>query len=260
MQQKNAAPRRFRHSLAPPPSIVPWKLVLRDDAGEGPPGDYQDETKIRIVLVDSQSVYRVGVENIFALEDDIEVIAHADTLVDLYDAIERVPSDIILLEGNLIAGVVDAISELVHRAPKLRIVIQSAQNDRINKIELYRRGVQGIISRSISPGLLVKCVRKISAGEIWIDNQSVNALIRAYSSRTYAPSSPQNQSPLSPMEVGIITCIARGMRNEEIAFHLGTSEQVVKNYLRKIYFKLGVFDRLELALSCHQHQLAKIDP
>ena len=253
MQQKSEAPRRFRHSVTSPQSILPLKLLARDDAGGETPIDYESDAKIRIVLADSQAIYRVGVENIFALENDIQVIAQADTLLGLHDTIQSVPADIVVLEGNLIAGVVDTISELVQRAPKLRIVVQSAQNDRLNTVELYRRGVQGIIPRSISPGLLVKCVRKIIAGETWIDNQSVNAIIRACSSQTYAPSSLQHQPPLSPMELRLITCIARGMHNQEIAFHLGTSEQVVKNYLRKIYFKLGVLDRMELTLSFQQH-------
>ena len=161
----------------------------------------------------------------------------------------------------MIAGNVDTISELFHRTPQLKIIVQSVRNDGINTIELYRRGVQGIIPRSVSPGLLVKCVRKVAAGEIWIDNQSVNSIIEAYSSQTYVLNSPHDPLHLSPMELWIITCITRGMHNQEIAFQLGTSERVVKNYLRKIYFKLGVLDRLELAaLSCQQHQLGKIDP
>jgi DNA-binding NarL/FixJ family response regulator len=181
------------------------------------------------------------------------VIAQANTLVGLHDAIQHLPTDIILLESKLIAGTVDAISELFQFAPKLRIIVQPVRNERINTIELYRGGVQGIIPRSISPGLLVKCVRKIMAGETWIDNQSINSMIEAYSSQTHALSSPQHQPLFSPMELGMITCIARGMHNQEIAIHLGFSEQVVKNYLRKIDFKLGVLDRKDLTLCREQH-------
>jgi two-component system, NarL family, nitrate/nitrite response regulator NarL len=65
---------------------------------------------------------------------------------------------------------------------------------------------------------------------------------------------------LSPKELTIIGCITRGMRNKEIASQVGTTEQVVKNYLRKIYDKLGVSDRLELALYCLHHQILKPDP
>jgi two-component system, NarL family, nitrate/nitrite response regulator NarL len=221
------------------------------------PDEGADNAAIRIVLADSQAIYRVGIRKIFALEDDIRVIAQVDTLAGLHSAIQRFPTDMILLEGNLIAGTVDAIPELVRRAPQLKIIVQSAQNDESNTVELYRRGVRGIIPRSISPDLLVKCVRKIAAGETWIDNQSINWVIEAYRSQATALTSPRTQPRLSPKELAIITCITQGKRNKEIAYQLGTTEQVIKNYLRKVYDKLGVSDRLELALYCLHHQLHK---
>src|SRR6204780_2088194 len=231
------------------------------DAGS-PDGGYEpdegaDNAAIRIVLADSQAIYRVGIRKIFALEDDIRVVAQVDTLAGLHSAIQRFPTDMILLEGNLIAGTIDAIPELVRRAPQLKIIVQSAQNDESNTVELYRRGVRGIIPRSISPDLLVKCVRKIAAGETWIDNQSINWVIEAYRSQATALTSPRTQPRLSPKELAIITCITQGKRNKEIAYQLGTTEQVIKNYLRKVYDKLGVSDRLELALYCLHHQLHK---
>ncbi len=71
--------------------------------------------------------------------------------------------------------------------------------------------------------------------------------------------SPRTQPRLSPKETAIITCITQGKRNKEIAFQLGTTEQVIKNYLRKIYDKLGVSDRLELALYCLHNKIIKSD-
>jgi DNA-binding NarL/FixJ family response regulator len=223
-----------------------------DKVGVEPPINYEgaDSAVIRIVLADSQTIYRVGVQKIFALEDDIRVVAQADTLAGLYHAIQRFPTDVILLEAKLIAGTSDAVPELVRRAPELKIIVQSSQDEETNTVDLYRRGVRGVIPRSISPNLLVKCVRTIAAGEIWIDNQSVNLVIEAYRSQPSAPASPL--AYLTPKELAIITCITLGMRNKEIAHKLGTTEQVIKNYLNKIFHKLGVSDRLELALYCLQ--------
>jgi DNA-binding NarL/FixJ family response regulator len=87
-------------------------------------------------------------------------------------------------------------------------------------------------------------------GRPGFDNQSVNWVIEAYRAQAAALVSPKGQPRLSPKEMSMITCITQGMRNKEIAFQLGTTEQVIKNYLRKIYGKLGVSDRLELALYC----------
>ncbi len=215
---------------------------------------------IRVILADSQAIYRVGLRKIFALEDDVRVVAQAETLQNLYAALQRFPADIVVLEGQLITGIVDAIPELVRRAPNAKLIVQMADADESRTVELYRRGVRGVVPRSIAPDLLVKCVRKIAAGETWIDNQSVSWVIEAYRSQATVLVNPRSRPHLSPKEVAIITCITRGMRNKEIAYQIGTTEQVIKNYLRKIYDKLGVSDRLELALYCLHHQLLKHYP
>ncbi|GGH14586.1 response regulator transcription factor [Silvibacterium dinghuense] len=212
---------------------------------------------IRILLADSQAIYRVGMRKVFALEDDIRVVGQVERMDDLHAALTRHPSDVLLLEGNLIAGTTDAIPEIVRIAPEIKIIVQTVGTDEAHTVELYRRGVRGIIPRSIAPELLVKCVRKIAGGETWIDNQSVNWVIEAYRSQATAITNPKSQPRLSPKELSIIACITQGKRNKEIAFQLGTTEQVVKNYLRKIYDKLGVSDRLELALYCLHHQIHK---
>jgi two-component system, NarL family, nitrate/nitrite response regulator NarL len=214
---------------------------------------------IRIILADSQAIYRVGIRKVFALEDDLRVVAQADSLENLRAAIERYPTDVVLLEGALLAGSASAIHELLRSAPDLKLIVQAVTADESHTVELYRKGVRGIISRSISPDLLVRCVRRIAAGETWIDNQSINWVIEAYRAQAAALVSPKSQPRLSPKEMAIITCITQGKRNKEIAYQLGTTEQVIKNYLRKIYDKLGVSDRLELALYCLHNKIIQGD-
>jgi hypothetical protein len=114
----------------------------RHDAAIGPRAyEGKDSAPIRIILADSQTIYRMGIWKIFALEDDIQVIAQADNLAGLHGTIQPFPTDVILLvEGKLIASAVDAIPELVRRAPKLKIIVQSAQNDKFDTVGLYLRG------------------------------------------------------------------------------------------------------------------------
>src|ERR1700761_2123037 len=212
---------------------------------------------VRVILADSQAIYRVGIRKVFALEDDIRVVAQAETLDNLYAALQRFPTDVVLLEGALISGTVDAIPQFVRRAPDAKLIVQGSESDETNTVKLYRLGVRGVVPRSISPDLLVKCVRKIAAGETWIDNQSISWVIDAYRAQAAALTNPRTQPRLSDKELAIISCITRGMRNKEIAYQIGTTEQVIKNYLRKIYDKLGVSDRLELALYCLHHQILK---
>ena len=212
---------------------------------------------IRVILADSQAIYRVGMRKVFAIEDDIRVVAQAETLENLYAALMRFPTDVVVLEGQLIAGTVDAIPQFMRRAPDAKLIVQVSESDESNTVELYRRGVRGVVPRSISPDLLGMCVRKIAAGETWIDNQSISWVIDAYRAQASQLTNPKTQPRLSEKELAIIGCITRGMRNKEIAYQIGTTEQVIKNYLRKIYDKLGVSDRLELALYCLHHQILK---
>ena len=214
---------------------------------------------IRVILADSQAIYRVGMRKVFALEDDIRVVAQAETLDNLFAALQRFPTDVVVLEGRLIAGTIDAIPQFMRRAPNAKLIVQVSESDENNTVELYRRGVRGVVPRSISPDLLIKCVRKIAAGETWIDNQSVSWVIDAYRAQAANLTNPRSQPRLSEKELSIISCITRGMRNKEIAYQIGTTEQVIKNYLRKIYDKLGVSDRLELALYCLHHQILKTE-
>ena len=214
---------------------------------------------IRVILADSQAIYRVGIRKVFALEDDLRVVAQADSLENLRLAVERYPTDVVLLEGSLLTGTANIIPDLLRSAPDVKVIVQAVAADENQTVELYRRGVRGIVSRSISPDLLVRCVRRIAAGETWIDNQSVSWVIEAYRAQASALVNPRVQPKLSPKEMAIITCITQGKRNKEIAYQLGTTEQVIKNYLRKIYDKLGVSDRLELALYCLHNKIIKSD-
>jgi len=135
---------------------------------------------IRIILADSQAIYRVGIRKIFALEDDIRVVAQADSLDNLRAALERHPADVVLIEGGLLTGAPTAIPDVLRVAPDVKLIVQALGSDEGQTVDLYRRGVRGIISRSISPDLLVRCVRRIATGETWIDNQAVNWVIDAY--------------------------------------------------------------------------------
>jgi DNA-binding NarL/FixJ family response regulator len=210
---------------------------------------------IRVIIADSQAIYRVGMAKIFSAESDLRIAAQVDKLAELRATVESTPADVLLLEGNLLAGTTDTLPDIVASAPHIKIIVQTSSADENHTVELYRKGVRGIIPRSISPELLVRCIRKIAAGETWIDNQSVNWVIEAYRAQAVALTDPRLQPRLSPKELSIIALITQGKRNKEIAYQLGTTEQVIKNYLRKIYEKLGVSDRLELALYCLHHQL-----
>ena len=217
--------------------------------------DVPQPTSIRVILADTQAIYRVGTKKIFALEDDIRVVAQAENLGQVLAAAAKFPADVLLFEAAISPNAPEAISEVLKRAANLKVIVLSPENDEDTTVEYFRRGVRGILPRSIAPEMLVKCVRKVATGETWIDNQSVNWVIEAYRAQAAQLTSPRPKTKLSDKELLIISCVTQGMRNKEIATEIGTTEQVVKNYLRKVYDKLGVSDRLELALYCIHHRL-----
>jgi len=212
------------------------------------PNPAEKPPAIRVILADTQSIYRVGIRKILALEDDIRVVAQAENFEQTVAAAQRYPADVILFESAITPNHTEAVSELIKLSPLSKIVVVLVEPAEEDTVDLLRRGVRGIVSRSISPDLLVKCVRKVAAGETWLDNKGVNWMLDAYRSQAAQLTAPRQKPRLSPKELSIISYVTQGLRNKEIAAEVGTTEQVIKNYLRKVYDKLGVSDRLELAL------------
>ena len=91
--------------------------------------------EIRVILADSQAIYRVGMRKVFAVEDDIRVVAQAETLANLYTALQRFPTDVVVLEGQLLAGTIDAVPELVKRAPDAKLIVQVVEADENTTVE-----------------------------------------------------------------------------------------------------------------------------
>ena len=211
---------------------------------------------IRILLADSEAIFRVGMAKIFAVEKDIEVVAQTENIPQTLNVVSTTPLDVIFFESGLSPTPSEAVSEVARRAltgAKLVLVTQRAGEQ--ETVDYLRRGVRGILNRAVSPELLVRCVRKVAAGETWLDKQGVNWLIEAYRSQALQGSGSKQQLRLSEKEMLIISGVTQGLKNKDIAREIGTTEQVVKNYLRKIYDKLQVLDRLELALYSMHHRL-----
>ncbi|HTM90497.1 MAG TPA: response regulator transcription factor [Terriglobales bacterium] len=209
----------------------------------------------RLIVADSQTIFRVGLRKIFALEDDIRVVGQAESYGQAISAIAKFSADVILFETTLAAEPAEAISELLRRAPHSKLIVLTAGATQDEVLEFLRRGAHGIIDRSIPPETLVACIRKVAKGDIWLDEQAVSWVLHAFRTSATRPMAPAAKVHLTQKEMMIVACVAQGMKNKEIAIRVNTTEQVVKNYLRKVYDKLGVSDRLELALYCLHHRL-----
>ncbi len=217
----------------------------------GPPhqGDGADNF-IRVIVADTQAIFRAGLRKIFALEDDLRVVGQSETLAQTASAIRKFSSDILIFEAALAPNPVEAVADLLRQVPTLRMVVVIPEPNEELTLDLFRRGAHGIVSREVEPEMLVDCLRKVSQGELWLDSKGVQWVLEAFRTQGSRPAAGRTKVQLTPKEALIVSCVTQGMKNKEIALRVGTTEQVVKNYLRKVYDKLGVADRLELALFC----------
>jgi len=209
-----------------------------------------EEHFIRVIVADTQAIFRAGLRKIFAVEDDIRVMGQAETISQTMVAAKKFSGDILIFEAALAENPVEAVSELLRQSPSLRLVVLTAEANEELTLELFRRGAHAIMSREIEPDLLLDCIRKVAAGEPWLDARGIHWVMEAYRTQGTRPAGSRSKVQLTPKESLIVSCVTQGMKNKEIASRVGTTEQVVKNYLRKVYDKLGVADRLELALYC----------
>jgi DNA-binding NarL/FixJ family response regulator len=225
--------------------------------GEGQQGEVsaQDGKLVRVIIADSEPIFRVGMRKIFALEDDLRVVAQSETVEQTISAVKKLTADVLLLEARLSSDPRETVTQIQQLNPDLKVVLIVNELKEQDTVDFLRRGVRGIVTRVIAPDLLIKCMRKVCSGETWLDNRGVNWVIEAYRTQAQQLMNPRNRVRLSQKELWIISGVSQGLRNKDIAQEVGTTEQVVKNYLRKVYDKLGVGDRLELALYCMHHRL-----
>jgi DNA-binding NarL/FixJ family response regulator len=222
---------------------------------DGNGGSAGEEAGIRILLADQQAIFRAGLRKIFAVEDDIRVVGQAESLVQTLSSAGKFAVDVLILESALAADPAEAVADFIRKSHDSRVIVVTEQPEQEITLECLRRGAHAVISREIEPDQLIECVRSAAAGEPWLDLQGMKWVLNAFRNNASRPPSARSKVQLTPKESVIVACVTQGMKNKEIAHRVGTTEQVVKNYLRKVYDKLGVADRLELALFCLHNKI-----
>ena len=223
-------------------------------AGAGVPA----KPKIRIVVADDHPIFRDGLCRLLALEDDFEVVAQAQDGRQVLDVLQQHEPDILLLDLKMpgLDGLA-TLQRLQAAKNKTRVIVLTASDDKNEFVQAMKLGTSGIVLKQTATELLIKSIRKVHAGEIWLDSHTTAAVIRQFvandvetplASPLTAPPRERERSPLSQREREIVALVAQGFKNKEMAEKMFISEQTVKNHLHNIFDKLGVSDRLELAL------------
>jgi DNA-binding NarL/FixJ family response regulator len=200
----------------------------------------------KVILADSQAIFRAGTAKVLAMDEDLRIIAQCNDVDRLQHAITTFPSSIVVFAASMRADLT-RLRTLLESVGSRGIVIAENSDNAANYLQ---HGFRGVVFRSVTGPALVECVRRVAAGEIWLPPQVMQ------------PDSPEEdmvgtrvRDRLTPKEMRIVALIVQGCKNREIAFRLKTTEQVIKNYLRSIYDKTGVSDRLELALFTIHHRV-----
>ncbi|HKA02189.1 MAG TPA: response regulator transcription factor [Candidatus Solibacter sp.] len=214
--------------------------------------------KIRIVVADDHPIFRDGLCRLLALEEDFEVVAQAQDGRQVLDVLQQYEPDILLLDLKMpgLDGLA-TLQRLQASKNKTRVIVLTASDDKNEFVQAMKLGTSGIVLKQTATELLIKSIRKVHAGEIWLDSHTTAAVIRQFVANDEPPAPPipataptreRERSPLSQREREIVALVAQGFKNKEMAEKMFISEQTVKNHLHNIFDKLGVSDRLELAL------------
>jgi len=220
--------------------------------GTGIPG----KSKIRIVVADDHPIFRDGLCKLLALEEDFQVVAQASDGREVLEVLQQHEPDILLLDLKMpgLDGLA-TLQRLQAARNRTRVIVLTASDDKNEFVQAMKLGTSGIVLKQTATELLIKSIRKVHAGEIWLDSHTTAAVIRQFVAAEETPvpqmapqSRDRERSPLSQREREIVALVAQGFKNKEMAEKMFISEQTVKNHLHNIFDKLGVSDRLELAL------------
>ncbi len=227
--------------------------------GSTAPGLPDRKNKIRIVVADDHPIFRDGLCRLLALEEDFVIVAQAHDGKEVLQVLQEHEPDILLLDLKMpnLDGL-GTLQRLQANRNPTKVIVLTASEDKSEFVQAVKFGTSGIVLKQTATELLIKSIRKVHAGEIWLDSNTTAAVMRQFATPEEAPPAPaaplpppprdRDRSPLSQREREIVSLVAQGFKNKEMAEKMFISEQTVKNHLHNIFDKLGVSDRLELAL------------
>jgi len=208
--------------------------------------------KIRVLIADREGVFRLGLKKLLGLEDDLRVVAQADDPSQLPGLAAKFKPDVLYVQAEIAGEDPEGLFARVKQAfSRARIIITASSLGEGDAVRFVKAGASGVILKSVDPAMFVKSARKVVENEVWLPKGQFAELAKLVDQP--AKGSVRPADTLTRREKAIIGCLIQGLRNREIGKQLNITEQTVKNHLRSIYDKVGVSDRLELALyAIHQ--------
>ena len=201
-----------------------------------------------IILADNQAVFRAGAARVLAHENDLKVVGECTDLQRLRELVGAVPRPLVIFPTSLVPDMEEHLRWLRIQGGRSVVILEHG----VTLPERLARQANGFITRSVTGPQLLETLRRVASGQTVPQRNGIKEMPLPDHAGT------QVVQRLTPKELQIVALVSEGAKNREIGTRLGTKEQVVKNYLRSIYDKVGVSDRLELALyTVHHRTLAE---
>jgi len=223
-------------------------------------GDSTKMTPIRIMIVDDHAVIRAGLRMLIEQDQTMTVVAMAGTPAEALKLAESEKPDIIVLD--LVLGEEDGLDflpELTKASSNSRVLVLTGVQTSESHRTAIRRGAMGIVLKQQAAELLLKAIKKVHDGEVWIDRSMIGSVLNDVRSEQKEQPHPEGSKigALTPREREVISLVSQGLKNKVIGERLFISETTVTHHLSSIYAKLGVSDRLELVVYAFANQLTK---
>lgn len=201
----------------------------------------------KVILADNQAVFRTGFARFLAVEGDFRIVGQCDDLARLYKAAQGARNSVIIFASTLEPDMNRLAADATAGSNRLLAILERGESPH----PMLSVGVPGILYRDVNREDLLECVRKVGRGERF----SQPLPVKSAAGFETDMAGERVRKRLSKKELQIVALLIRGYKNKDIAKELNNTEQVIKNYLRSIFDKTGVSDRLELALFTIHHKL-----
>jgi len=210
--------------------------------------------KIRVMLAEDHSVVRSAFTALLTREADIEVVGEVADTTTLLEMVDKLKPDVLILDAHMPGGkVIFTARQLGEQQPNMRILVLSAYERSEYIVGLVRAGVAGYVLKHDSSDMLVQAVRTVAAGEEWLSPRVADILIKAMRNYDERPA-----AKLTSREVEVLSLMAKGHKNDDIAEILVITPFTVKNHVRRIFRKLGVDTRVDAVLYAIEHELDRV--
>jgi two-component system nitrate/nitrite response regulator NarL len=211
---------------------------------------------VRILIADDHPLFRDGLRRLLQAEPGFEVVGEASD-GDMLDLVRKTKPDILLLDLSMPRqDGMETLRELAASRLPVRTLLLTASIEKPQIVQALKLGAYGVIMKESTTQRLFDSIQCVMAGQYWVGRESVSDLVRALRSVTPADDGVRARDyGLTTRETEIVTLVVAGYSNPDIAQRCSISEQTVKHHISNVFDKLGVSNRLELALFAVNHRL-----